>query len=527
MSGQADDAQQPPAQTVAFYSPTGALAADPPPDLVQHLVALYISQVTSQISFFTLGWFHKELVKGGTSRAFIYAIMAMACRLYSSVIAGVDVAAMEGAMTDRAAVILARDTSAPTLSTVLAAMMLQTLGICNGNTQAAGRYHYKSLRLLKLLDVHTPMQSEQDTHISEEHPDWDEVETRRRVWWFAYMLDRCLSVATGNQPYLDQQKSRVLFPVDEVDLERSVATNDEPLGADADQAGRKPSSPYQWRARVLQILELQLDIVRITNQLRDDPHGASIADVCHELNRITAIFNRMGGHERSLDTMDRLCRLTMKLNTADATGDTDDGTRILKAYKVLFRVFAHCQHRAVQIALGRAKLSLLDLDSTDIRESIVHGALEIAQLTRLIPDDLLCCMNAYHSYAVGMAGFVFSDVANGPDDDYWPGVSRVDAVSHLQTLVACLTQLSHSFRSLVARRDMLQAMMRKAQARLAPALYGSMAQQEIITTLPPALDSSMLSSQFVRSMSTSILGTNAKHQHPVLSMPTDENSQQQ
>jgi hypothetical protein len=138
-----DKQQVPPAIS---YVPSISLTFEPPPELVQHLIAMYISQLTSQISFFTVGWLQKELVKGGVSRALIYGIMAITCRLYSSVITGVDTKALEKGMTDRAADILARYTGVPTISTVQAAMMLQSIYICNGNAQAAGRYHYKSLK---------------------------------------------------------------------------------------------------------------------------------------------------------------------------------------------------------------------------------------------------------------------------------------------------------------------------------------------------------------------------------------------
>ncbi|KAI8048397.1 fungal-specific transcription factor domain-containing protein [Syncephalis plumigaleata] len=543
------DKQQYAASTIS-YTPGVSLSFEPSPELVQHLIAMYISQITSQISFFTVGWLQKELLKGGVSRSLIYAIMAMTCRLYNSVITGVDPEALEKAMTDRAADILARYTGVPTVSTVQAAMMLQSVYICNGNAQAAGRYHYKSLKMLKVLDVNTPLESACDSNISEDHPDWDEVETRRRVWWFAYMLDRCVSVVSGNPPYLDHERSRILFPSDDVDLANSAVCTDEHAVNMEQQPGhtvRKTSGPFNWRARVLQILELQSDIARITNQLRDNnPQGVELELICQELNRLTAIFNRMGGHEKSLDTMDRLCRITIKLNNMS---DDTSGARILKAYKVLFRVFAHCQHRCVQIMLGRAKMALLDMDSSgnngimilpaqgnsltalyanghdiEIRESIIHGALEIAELTRLIPDDLMCYMNAYHSYASGVAGFVFSDVANSSDDDYWPGIRPIDAIAHLQTLVSCLTLLSRTCQTLVTRRDMLKAMVIKAQARLVPALFDNMASQEILTTLPPVMDSAMLSSKVLTSMSATILGPDARSSPPMLSMPTDENS---
>jgi hypothetical protein len=216
--------------------------------------------------------------------------------------------------------------------------------------------------MLQVLDVNTPLQSEHDPDISEDHPDWDEVETRRRVWWFAYMLDRCVSIASGNAPYLDHEKSRILFPSDDVDLEKSdTCTNKYTTDTEHMQVTKKKSGPFNWRARVLQIIELQLDIARLTNQLRDNPQGIDFEAICQELNRLTAIFNRMGGHEKSLDTVERLCRIIIKLNTMT---DDANGARILKAYKVLFRVFAHCQHRTVQIMLGRAKLTLLDLDSS-------------------------------------------------------------------------------------------------------------------------------------------------------------------
>ncbi|KAI9595298.1 hypothetical protein BDF19DRAFT_65978 [Syncephalis fuscata] len=378
------------------------------------------------------------------------------------------------------------------------------------------------------------------------------METRRRVWWMAYMLDRCISVATGNPSYLDHKHSRILFPDDDVDLEQGTAGTDEHTSTEYQDTAKK-AGPFNWRARVLQLIELQSEAIQVSNQLRDSPPDMDKEVLRQRLHQIALTFNRLGGREKSLETMDRVRRITARLAYLP---DSDNGVRALKAYKVLFRTFAHCLHRTLQIIIGRAQMSLLDLDSSgnsanlpkqgnnltalfanrvdiEIRESIVQAAVEIAELTRLIPNDLLFCTNAFHSFNVGMAGFVFNDVANAPDNDrrhQWPGISRGDAVYHMESLVSCLDIMSNWYKTLTSRRDMLKVLLFKAQARLSPSLFGDLASQEILKTMPPIMDNTMRSSRVVVSMATpklttlSLASTSSVQAYPSIGMPIDENS---
>jgi hypothetical protein len=120
----------------AGTSPERPLVMEPPPELVQHLVALYVSQTNSQIPLFTLGWMQKELAQGKLAPALTYAMMAVASRSPCAQCTGLDSSALGRSMAKRAADMLQKTTD-ESLSRLQAIILMDVYHIYEGEMTTA------------------------------------------------------------------------------------------------------------------------------------------------------------------------------------------------------------------------------------------------------------------------------------------------------------------------------------------------------------------------------------------------------
>jgi hypothetical protein len=200
--------------------------------------------------------------------------------------------------------------------------------------------------------------------------------------------------------------------------------------------------------------------------------GADGTILRHELSVLQAELLQLGATIYGPDTYVRLQHSLTKLATLSSEAIA---TRTLLAYKVLFRTFAYCNYCTVRVVLGRTNLLLNKLDvaaprdanvNMQLRADIIHAALTISTLTRLIPGDLVACINPFFTFFVAIAMSTFSEVVNGPALEYWPGIDPEGAVCQLEGLIAFLNRLSLIFQVVNERRQTLYDLCLQGHERL-------------------------------------------------------------
>ncbi|RKP08301.1 hypothetical protein THASP1DRAFT_29891 [Thamnocephalis sphaerospora] len=453
---------------------------DPSPELVEHLVALFVTQTNAQVPFFTLGWLQKELASGTMAPALTYAMMAMASRTPCARAAAINAGAIGRCMAARASDMLQRTQGTVSLSWIQAAVLMDVFHTSEGATEMAGRFRRYAQRMISASALDKLDHSHATSNITPHDPNWDLVETQRRVWWISFLVDRFTSIATGQLGGLDGSQCRVPFPCDDVDRDDSILLN----GGEA--SGKTGSTlmttngtentmhgrGLNWRARVIQLAELLMHAVLLANQLRNHSPNINLNTIAHELAQLRIKFGQLGGAAQSMEPYTRLDRSLSRLLAMPAD---IAAKRTLLAYKILFRVFAHCLHRNLQLVLGRACLELRRLDTAtarnyseemQLRAEVVQAASEITQLTAHLSDDLVTCINPFHAFSVSTTAFFFGDVANNQDLESWPGIDAASAVHLMEPLLSFLSRLAPMFQSIIPRRDVLYSLWRKGKARL-------------------------------------------------------------
>src|SRR5690242_8578485 len=111
--------------------------------------------------------------------------------------------------------------------------------------------------MLRSQSIHLLDEPEHPTTTDRTDQCWDLIETRRRIWWCSFLIDRFTAIADGRPGMLDTDDCRVIFPEDDQGHE----------GSEFDKLESIQPRRLMWRARVVQLAELLLQATLLLKQI--------------------------------------------------------------------------------------------------------------------------------------------------------------------------------------------------------------------------------------------------------------------
>ncbi|RKP08299.1 hypothetical protein THASP1DRAFT_29890 [Thamnocephalis sphaerospora] len=457
-----------PPRPMPSYLPTG---------LVQRMLAFYITHINTQMPPFTITWLRQKLAQKRVSPALTFAMLANASRSPCIHEMPVHLGPFGWHMAARAATFLHADQEPTSLAEIQAAILLDMFYIGEDMAPLAQQfraYAYRGIRTMVLqntADKRQPVGSD---------PEVETEETKRRIWWTCFMVDRFNAIRSMVPCLLGASSAQVPFPID--DVERSVpspssavhpasaAKCESPLPSAAHSAmspseAMHPPRTINWRVRLIRVTDLTQRVVQLLKEINDYAAAVTVASANKGAllqAKLTAIEYEQAQMGSAQHGCEDYARLDAAISHLLAIPVDDKATRMLVAYRVFFRVFVHSLYRTSQILFGEARLVLLRatcqpqdnlavmqtacLVATRLRANMAQAAAEVAMLTGRIPHDLALCIDAFQSYPVKIAACLLGDIALGHLGFDWPCCNRAAAIRLLRHLEPYAQVLQATFR---------------------------------------------------------------------------------
>ncbi|ORX62290.1 hypothetical protein DM01DRAFT_1331736 [Hesseltinella vesiculosa] len=202
------------------YSPTTTLASPSIPgfdkNIIEHLIKLFFDKQYSCIPIFEPRTFMRDFHNNKHSHFLLLSIMAVAARFsnHPSVLEEPPWNSGEKyAKTARDYLMQAIDE--PTLENVqaIALLAIHEFGAARG--PRCWMYSGIAIRMAIELNLHKEPDIDQTDQVDQPAERWMEQETRRRVFWFLFVLDKMSSASTGRPSVIQEEDCDVLLPSDE------------------------------------------------------------------------------------------------------------------------------------------------------------------------------------------------------------------------------------------------------------------------------------------------------------------------
>ncbi|RUP49124.1 hypothetical protein BC936DRAFT_143243 [Jimgerdemannia flammicorona] len=199
----------------------------PPREIIDHLVDTYFDFLFNQFPIIHQATFREKVRAGKVSKVLLLSVMAVAARFsdHPAVIENPPWAAGEKYAT-KARVLINRIFDIPILASVQAMILLSMHEYGCARGPRAWMYSGMAVRMAQELGLNKEDAMYRDGTDSFSRMDCIEQETRRRVFWCTFMIDKFSSSSTGRPQALDERDCDVLLPSDDTDwqLDHSVLT---------------------------------------------------------------------------------------------------------------------------------------------------------------------------------------------------------------------------------------------------------------------------------------------------------------
>ncbi|RUS22560.1 fungal-specific transcription factor domain-containing protein [Endogone sp. FLAS-F59071] len=386
----------------------------PPKEIVDHLLDTFFEYLYVQMPIIHQATIRKRVKAGTVPKALLLAIMAASARFsnHPAVAENPPWAAGEK-YAAKARILVNRSFDVPTLSSVQALVLLslhemaQELGLNKEDSESTKNF---SVGI-----------------------DWVERETRRRVFWCAFMIDKFSSSATGRPQALDERDCEVLLPSEDQDWQ-----NDRPVVTEMLNAGavsedptssilvsqRASMGPFAYLIRIIAILG------RVSHYVnRAKPRSAPLP--IHPNSEFALLDQALTGWLLSLPSTLRYNPENVRSNTSHPSG----GTFFLM----------HVVYHTVIVLLHRPNFAIRDLSEPDMAlpwfkqylDQSVNKCLSAADSVTKILRDILgtkCFVSTpFMSYATYTVATVH--VGNSfPGDGEVAKAARLNLVVHHKIL---------------------------------------------------------------------------------------------